>query len=135
MASSQQVAKQPLRGQVAVVCGGSKGIGKATAEEFLRLGGSEIEDRGDHLVVRSPHNPTFWWGNFLLLERAPTNADVPRWIDRFQSTFPDALHRAFGIADAAATLDDVSDAFKICAEEIEVSENENSPCGCGDIPF
>ena len=40
MASSQQVAKQPLRGQVAVVCGGSKGIRKATAEEFLRLGGS-----------------------------------------------------------------------------------------------
>ena len=40
MASSQLVAKQPLRGQVAVVCGGSKGIGKATAEEFLRLGGS-----------------------------------------------------------------------------------------------
>ncbi len=40
MASSQLIAKQPLRGQVAVVCGGSKGIGKATAEEFLRLGGS-----------------------------------------------------------------------------------------------
>ena len=31
------------------------------------LEGAEVTDRGDYLVVRSPDNPTFYWGNFLLL--------------------------------------------------------------------
>jgi hypothetical protein len=30
------------------------------------LEGAEVTDRGDYTVVRSPDNPTFWWGNFLL---------------------------------------------------------------------
>jgi hypothetical protein len=33
------------------------------------LEGAEITDRGDYLVVRTPDNPTFYWGNFLLLAR------------------------------------------------------------------
>jgi 3-dehydrosphinganine reductase len=32
--------KQPFRGKSAIVCGGSKGIGKATAKLFVQLGGS-----------------------------------------------------------------------------------------------
>ena len=33
----------------------------------LRLSGAHIEDRGDHLVVTSPDNPGYHWGNFLLV--------------------------------------------------------------------
>ena len=35
------------------------------------LEGAEVTDRGDCMVVRSPDNPTFWWGNFLLLAGWP----------------------------------------------------------------
>jgi 3-dehydrosphinganine reductase len=40
MAKQSQLQKQPLRDKTAVVCGGSKGIGKETAKEIVRLGGS-----------------------------------------------------------------------------------------------
>ena len=53
-----------------------------------RLGGAQVEDCGDHLVVETPANRGFWWGNFILLatppatrrRRAPARAvraDVP----------------------------------------------------------
>ena len=64
---------------------------------LLRLGGTEVVDRGDHLVVRSPHNPTFWWGNFLLLAAPPPPGEAERWLDLFASTFPEAEHLAFGV--------------------------------------
>ena len=36
--------------------------------------GSQIEDRGTHLVIRTPDNPTYFWGNFLLLKQRPSRA-------------------------------------------------------------
>ena len=59
-------------------------LGYRTDLALLRLGGSTIEDGGDHLVVRSPYNPTFYWGNFLLLDRVPAGAEATQqWLDRF----------------------------------------------------
>lgn len=40
MAKNGRIKKQPLKGKTAVVCGGSKGIGKETAREIVLLGGS-----------------------------------------------------------------------------------------------
>jgi 3-dehydrosphinganine reductase len=40
MANEGQIRKQPLRNKIAVICGGSKGIGKETAKEIVQLGGS-----------------------------------------------------------------------------------------------
>ena len=37
---------------------------------FARFDGELIE-RPDCLVVRTPANPSFWWGNFLLFDHAP----------------------------------------------------------------
>jgi hypothetical protein len=51
-------------------------LGCRTDLALLQLGGTQLEDRGDHLVVRSPHNPGHWWGNFLLLEAAPAPEDA-----------------------------------------------------------
>ena len=62
-----------------------------------RLGGSQVEDRGDHLVIRTPHNPTFWWGNFLLLARPPGREETDAWLERFAAEFPDARHVALGV--------------------------------------
>jgi len=71
-------------------------LGFRTDLALLQLGGSQIEDCGDHLVIRSPHNPTHWWGNFLLLADIPAPHDSQRWIDRFVTVFPGAEHRAIG---------------------------------------
>ena len=67
---------------------------------LLRLSGSRVEDHGTHLVVRTPDNPAYWWGNFLLFEAGPTREEVPRWEALFREAFPDAPHRAYGVASA-----------------------------------
>jgi GNAT superfamily N-acetyltransferase len=55
-----------------------------------------VERRDDHLVVRSPTNPTHWWGNYLLFDDPPRPGDRDRWEALFVAEFPDAEHRAFG---------------------------------------
>jgi ribosomal protein S18 acetylase RimI-like enzyme len=83
-------------------------LGNRTDLALLELGGSEIEACGDHLVVRSPHNPSHWWGNFLLLDRPPAAADTDRWLDRFVAALPDAKHRAFAVDGVDGTLADLA---------------------------
>ncbi len=57
--------------------------------------GSEVTDRGRYLVIRSPGNPGFWWGNFLLLRAWPQASEG--WLDRFAAEFPHAEHVAIGV--------------------------------------
>src|SRR6476469_3287533 len=66
--------------------------------DLRRLQGSTVTDHGDHLVVRTEANPTFWWGNFVLVLGEPRSAEVDRWVARFEEEFPDAQHRAVGFA-------------------------------------
>lgn len=60
-----------------------------------------IVDRGDHLVVRTPDNPTFWWGNFLLYDRVPQAGDALSWLAAFDAEItqvqPASNHVAIGI--------------------------------------
>jgi GNAT superfamily N-acetyltransferase len=76
--------------------------GLATDLALLELEGSTITDHGDHLVIRTASNPTYWWGNFILLERAPAAAEIPAWIERFEAEFPEAAHRTFAIVEVDA---------------------------------
>lgn len=71
---------------------------------MLALQGAEIDDRGDHLVVRTPAQPAFHWGNFLLYAEPPGAGDLDRWTSAFRAEFPDAGHMTFGIdtTDGAA---------------------------------
>jgi len=56
-----------------------------------------IEDRGDYLVVRSPKNPTFYWGNYLLFAQPPVAGDLERWEGLFRREFGiETTHRSFG---------------------------------------
>src|SRR3954452_24763867 len=71
---------------------------------LLRLGGSEITDHDDYLVVRTPHNPTYWWGNFLLLSAVPAPGDAAAWLDRFGAELPGARHIALAFDGVSGTL-------------------------------
>ncbi len=51
-------------------------------------------------MIRTPSNPTFFWGNYLLFERAPESEDARRWPRLFERLItaqqPESGHRAFG---------------------------------------
>jgi GNAT superfamily N-acetyltransferase len=87
---------------------------------LLRASGSEVEDRGDHLVVRTSQNPGFYWGNFLLLDSAPGPDDVPDWLGAFEREFPQAGHRALGIDGVDGSVDDLAP-LRDAGMEIEAS--------------
>lgn len=75
-------------------------LGWRTDLVFARFDG-EVVDRGNHLLVRTPGNPTFWWGNFLLFQHPPGPGDLERWMALFDEEIagpqPASRHRAFGV--------------------------------------
>lgn len=73
-------------------------IGWATDVAVLEHTGSTVEDRGDHVVVRTPQNPTFHWGNCVLVTDPDAVDDAQRWIKAFQASFPAATWVAIGLA-------------------------------------
>jgi GNAT superfamily N-acetyltransferase len=72
-------------------------LGYRTDLALRVLEGAEITDRGDYQVVRSPGNPDFWWGNFLLLAGWPGPGTGDSWLARFGAEFPRARHIALGV--------------------------------------
>lgn len=64
---------------------------------LLRLQRSLIDRRDGYLVVRTPANPTYHWGNFILFPGPPTPGTVQSWVDTFHREFPDANHVALGV--------------------------------------
>jgi ribosomal protein S18 acetylase RimI-like enzyme len=59
-----------------------RSLGLQTHLMFARFDGQIIE-RPDCIVVRTPSNPTFYWGNFLIFPKPPTGFDDIKWIARF----------------------------------------------------
>jgi GNAT superfamily N-acetyltransferase len=58
-----------------------------------------IIDRGDYLIIRTPSNPSFYWGNFLLFDHPPQEGDHMNWRELFVKeigTPPQVEHQAFG---------------------------------------
>jgi GNAT superfamily N-acetyltransferase len=69
----------------------------ATDIAVLQHAGSTVEDRGDHLILRTPHNPTFHWGNCVLVTDHDAVDDARRWVVAFQDAFPEARWIAVGL--------------------------------------
>ena len=72
-----------------------RSLGYRTDLIFARFSG-EITDCGSYMVVRTPSNPTFYWGNFVLFDRPPTSGDVEDWLEVFAKEIPYAKHIAIG---------------------------------------
>ena len=57
-----------------------------------------VERRDGYLVVRSPGNPTHYWGNLLLFDDPPAEGDAGRWEAQFANAFgsdPRVRHTTF----------------------------------------
>jgi ribosomal protein S18 acetylase RimI-like enzyme len=61
---------------------------------------AEVIERDDCLVVRTPSNPTYYWGNCLHLPRLPLDDELEHWLARFHEEItarqPDSRHVAIG---------------------------------------
>jgi ribosomal protein S18 acetylase RimI-like enzyme len=93
-------------------------LGFRTDVALRALEGAEVTDRGDYTVVRSPDNPAFWWGNFLLLAGWPEPGTGDGWLARFAAEFPQAEHLALGV-DAGREPAEVPPEFLAAGLEFE----------------
>lgn len=58
--------------------------------------GSIVEDHGDHIVIKTPANPTWRWGNLMLFPHPPQPTDLVRWNELFDHHFDvENEHRLF----------------------------------------
>jgi ribosomal protein S18 acetylase RimI-like enzyme len=73
---------------------------------LLGLQDSVIEQRAGYQVIRTPANPTFHWGNFLLLGGPPAPGTVSSWLSTFAREFPGAGHVALGVDGTDGTAGD-----------------------------
>jgi hypothetical protein len=74
-----------------------RSLGYRTDLMIRLLEGSRVDDRGAYLAIRTPDNPDFRWGNFLLLAEPPERGQAGAWLERFAAEFPEAEHVALGI--------------------------------------
>ena len=79
------------------------GVGTWTDVMVALRTGADVVDRGQYIVVRTPSNRSYVWGNCIrVLEGA---GDAERWRAVFTEEFPDVGHVAIGLPrtpDAAA---------------------------------
>jgi GNAT superfamily N-acetyltransferase len=61
---------------------------------------AQIIERDDCLVVRTPHNPTYYWGNCLHTPELPRDDEIDHWLARFEAEItsrqPASSHVAIG---------------------------------------
>lgn len=82
-----------------------------------------VERRGDHIAVRSPSNPTHWWGTLLLFDRPPRPGDRERWERAFAAAFagahPPPAHRTFAWDDATGDIGAAREEFTAHGHDLE----------------
>ena len=93
-------------------------LGFRTDLALLTAAGSLVEDRGTHLVIRSPENPSYFWGNFLLLAEPPVPGGEREVVAAFHTEFPMADHVSIGI-DGTEDLTDALQPFVAAGMEID----------------
>ena len=97
-----------------------KSIGWKSELMVRHAAGSEIEDHGDWLVVRTPGSPSFWWGNYLLAPDPVKPGQAALWRARFDDAFPAARHFALGIDDPSGDPGDAQELIEL-GVEVDVS--------------
>lgn len=80
----------------------------------------EIIDRGEYTVVKTANNPNYYWGNYLLFDKAPQIGDYAKWTELFKNEFADLKtnHVALGWESPQGELGDLSE-FQTQGFELE----------------
>jgi ribosomal protein S18 acetylase RimI-like enzyme len=108
-----------------------RSLGYRTDLMVRELEGSRITDRGDHLVIRTPGNPDYWWGNFFLLASPPRAGEAAKWIAAFAAEFPDARHVALGVDVTEAGIVDeaelVAEGFGVERSSVLTARSVHEP--------
>jgi hypothetical protein len=72
-------------------------LGYSTDLMILRLQGSVVQVGSDHLVVRTPANPGYHWGNFVLAGQSWLDRPLADLVGVFHAEHPEAGHLAIGV--------------------------------------
>lgn len=64
---------------------------------ILTASGSTVTDCGTHLLVTTPDNPLYHWGNFLLLKELPLAGGAREVMGAYDTWFRDSRFRSIGI--------------------------------------
>jgi ribosomal protein S18 acetylase RimI-like enzyme len=71
--------------------------------------GARVDERDDCVVLRTPDNPTYYWGNCLILPAAPRDDELAYWLDRFEQEIgqhqSESRHVAIGVNADTLTHD------------------------------
>jgi GNAT superfamily N-acetyltransferase len=93
-------------------------LGWATDIAVLGHMGSTIDDRGDHLVLRTPQNPLFHWGNCVFVTDSAAVDDAQRWVAVFEAAVPEADWLAIGLPQMPMN----TAAWATCGAELELDD-------------
>lgn len=63
-----------------------KSLGFRTNLIFARFSGS-VTDKGTYTLVKTPSNPGYHWGNYIIFDRAPQRGDKEKWVKIFDREF------------------------------------------------
>jgi len=97
-----------------------RSLGYRTELMILPLKGTTVERKDGYRVLRTPHNPTFWWGNGILVDELPAPGELARWMETFHAEHPTAAHVAIGLD----TVDGVSpDADELAEHGLRVTRD------------
>ena len=83
-------------------------LGFRTDIALRRLAGSRIEEPDGLVVIRTPSNPDYWWGNFVLLPGPVVAGEADRLRSIFAREFPRARHLAFGVDGTRGDVGDTA---------------------------
>jgi len=119
-----------------------RSLGLRTDLALLEAGG-ELLERSEYLVVRTPAEPGYFWGNLLVFPEAPKPGDFPAWREAFAREFadlPEVRHQTLAWDDPAgtrgATRDFEAAGFEFDADVTLVAEPEElrpPPRPCAEL--
>ena len=106
--------------------------GPRTDLQIIALLGASVTDRGDHLIVRSPHNPDFHWGNHVRVTTGDP-ADADRWLRVFDAEFPGASYVAIGLPSLPAVDGYAARGVEVSTDDVLTSTElpEQRPLAAG----
>lgn len=90
----------------------------------------EVVDCGHYTIIRTPQNPGYHWGNFLIFEQSPSMEDLPKWRELFLKEFGDRNHMLFAWNHGSADSKVVAEFTKLGFEHqknLVLSTNKLNP--------